>query len=82
MSESSTEERAWLVERLYSNQTYYLSIRYNSGVKGAKLGNHWYSTDVNDGVRFSRQSDAITVLYHLCSGEGRVAEHLWTDGTK
>lgn len=67
--------RGWLIERYINDKLHF----WNAGALGH--GRRDGFTDlIDDAVRFARQEDASTVLFHVCDGQGRVAEHVWFMG--
>ena len=69
-----TTKFAWCIERHMKGE-----LHYFRGVLPG--GDIWWSADPYDACRFSRQQDADALLYSLCDGIGRSAEHGW-DGEK
>ena len=68
-------ETGWLIERWINNKLHY----WNAGALGHERRDGF--TDLVDyAVRFASEKDATTVLYRVCAGQGRVAQHTWVDG--
>ena len=66
-----------LIERWINNKLHY----WNAGALGHERRDGF--TDLADyAVRFAREEDATTVLFRVCDGQGRVAQHAWIDGVK
>lgn len=69
-------ETGWVIERWRNSELFYWTGR-NQVQLGSTLG---WSHNSLEALRFARAKDAATVLSWLLQGEGRVAEHVWTDG--
>ena len=65
-------ESGWLIERYISDRLHF----WNAGAlaHGRRDG---FTDLIDDAVRFARKEDASTVLFRVCDGQGRVAEHVW-----
>lgn len=66
------EQLGWVIERHINNRLHF----WNAGAlgHGRKDG---FTDLIDDAVRFAREEDASIVLFHVCDGQGRVAEHSW-----
>jgi hypothetical protein len=62
-------EYAWVIERYIHSELYYWA---------PQAGIQW-SKDHDMAVRFSRYTDAASVLAHVCDGNGRAAQHGWIE---
>lgn len=65
---------AWLIERHIGNTLNY----WSPGARGRGDADNWTS-DIDFAVRFTREQDAIAVLYNVCAKQGRAAQHAWVD---
>lgn len=62
----------WVIERYISNSLHYWNA--GSGMHGRSDG---FTDKHEDAVRFCREEDASIVLFRVCDGQGRVAQHSW-----
>jgi len=63
----------WLIERHVNSD-----LRYWDG---RRIGAESFVASADDAVRFARECDAATVLAWCFEGNGRVAEHVWSEAS-
>lgn len=66
------DELGWVIERYINDRLHYWNA--GSGMNGRTDG---FTDRHEDAVRFCRQEDASMVLFRICGGQGRVAQHSW-----
>jgi hypothetical protein len=64
-------ESGWLIERHVNSQLLHFNGKFTD--------ERGFTPKHDDAIRFAREDDASTVLAWLLSGNGRVAEHIWSD---
>lgn len=68
-----SDNEGWVIERYIGNRLHY----WSGGNPNSRDGGF---TEKHDrAIRMCREEDAMVVLFHLCDGMGRVAQHKWCD---
>lgn len=65
-------ESGWVIERYVNSELRYWNGQFTDTSRG-------FSSDHKDAIRFAREHDASYVLSWLLEGNGRVAEHVWSE---
>lgn len=77
------KESGWLIEREMNGSLHYWTGRVDDMRTSGNISNNHaigislWSRESLDALRFARRQDAEVILYRLCAGVGRVAEHGW-----